>query len=107
MNSRSGSPYRAPWHLQSSDFDDIADPDEPPDQSAPSYLRACGVAHDASDSDATSKERRPGRGLWRCSHGKHLPRTKHKSTGEVHGISLAGRISFTSVLLCAVFTTTI
>jgi len=65
----------------------IPRPDEPAHQSAPGCLRARGVAHGAGNSDATPEERRPRRGLWRRSHGKHFWRANNERSGEVHGMA--------------------
>ena len=87
MNSRAGTPCHAPCHLQSSDFGDIARPNEPPDQSAPNRLRVRSAAHGARDPDATAEERRFGRGIWRRRDGKHFWRTNHQRFSEVHGVA--------------------
>ena len=46
-----------------------------------------GAAHGARDLDATSEERRLGRGIWRGGHGKHFRRANDERSCEVHDLA--------------------
>lgn len=68
-------------------FSDISSPDESSDQPAVCVFRSGGTAHGARDLDATSKERRPGRRIWRGGHGKHFRRANDERSCEVHDLA--------------------
>ena len=65
----------------------IATPNESSDQSAIGVFCSGGFAHGARDLDATPKERRLGRGIWRGGHGEHFRRANDERAGEVHDLA--------------------
>jgi hypothetical protein len=68
-------------------FSDISRPDESSDQPDVGVFCSGGPAHGARDLDATSEERRLGRGIWRGGHGKHFRRANDERSGEVHDLA--------------------
>ena len=77
--------WTSSFEIRHSSFSvDIRRPDEFVDQSLSGAVRARVGGHGAGDPDATAKERRSGRSVWRRGHRKYFRRTNHQCPGEVH-----------------------
>src|SRR4030095_9651722 len=68
-------------------FGDIPRPDESSDQFAVCVFCSGGPAYGARDLNATPKERRLGRRIWRRGHGKYFRRANDERSCEVHDLA--------------------